>query len=75
MPIVLIIMIVASLLAQALRPKPKPPPAATLADVNIPTIEQGTPVPVPFGDVWCDNWFVLWYGDLGNVPIKAKGKK
>ena len=75
MPVTLIIFIVASLLSYALRPKPKAPPAATLAEINLPTIDQGTPVPVVFGEVWVDSWMVLWYGDLSNQPIKSKSKK
>lgn len=71
----LVIMIVAALIQYATRPKIKPPPAATLNDVQIPTIDQGTPVPVVFGEVWVDNWMVLWYGDLHNSPIKSKGGK
>jgi len=71
----LVIMIVAALISYATRPKIKPPPAATLNDVQIPTIDQGTAVPVVFGEVWVDNWMVLWYGDLSNQPIKQKGGK
>lgn len=71
----LVIFIVSALIQLATRPKVKPPAAATLNDVNIPTIAQGTPVPVVFGEVWADNWMVLWYGDMHNQPIKQKGGK
>jgi hypothetical protein len=71
----LIVMVVAMLLSYALRPTQPPPAAKTLADVSVPTIEQGTPVAVVFGDVWVDQWFVLWYGDLRVAPIYASGKK
>ncbi len=71
----LVIMIVSIIVQLATRPHIKPPPAATLNDVNIPTIAQGTPVAVVFGDVWVENWMVLWYGALRNTPIKSKGKK
>lgn len=71
----LAIFIVSALLSYALRPKPKAPPAATLQDVNIPTIDQGTPVAVAFGEVWSDQWMVLYYGDLSNRPIKQSGGK
>lgn len=71
----IVIAIVSLVISYAMRPKIKPPPAATLNDVNIPTIDQGTPVAVVFGDVWIENWMVLWYGDLSNSPIKKGGKK
>lgn len=71
----LVIMIIALILSEALKPKPQVPNAATLNDVSIPTIEQGTPVGVVFGDVWVDSWAVLWYGDLKADPIKSGGKK
>ncbi|CAJ0862007.1 MULTISPECIES: hypothetical protein [Ralstonia] len=69
------VLIVTALLSTALRPRQKDPPAATLQDVNVPTVDQGTPVPVVFGEVWIENWMVLWYGDLRVTPIKSGGKK
>lgn len=71
----LAVMLVAVVLTYALRPKPEGQSPATLADVSIPTIDQGTPVTVVFGDCWIDNWMVLWYGDMGVQPIKGGGKK
>lgn len=71
----LVIMIVAYILSQALRPKPQTPAPANLSDLRIPTIQQGTPVAVAFGDVWIDQPFVLWYGDLRSQAITEGGKK
>ena len=71
----LAVMVVSMILSYALRPKPQAPAAATLKDVQIPTIQIGTAMPVVFGDVWVDNWMVLWYGDLSTQPIKSGGKK
>jgi len=71
----LAIMVVAAILAYALTPKPQPPEAATLDDVNIPTTEIGLPVGVIFGEVWIDDSHILWYGDLSNTPIYASGGK
>ena len=65
------IMIVASYLAQALAPKPKQPIAASLYDFNVPTADDGTPVPVIFGTVWITGFNVLWYGALRTTPVKA----
>lgn len=71
----LVIMIVSLIIQLVTRPHPQKPPAATLNDVNIPTIAQGTPICVVFGDVRLNNWMVLWYGALRNSPIKSGGKK
>ncbi|MDE4924373.1 hypothetical protein PQH03_07000 [Ralstonia insidiosa] len=71
----LVIMVVSYILSVALKPHPQDPPSATLQDVNVPTVDQGTPVPVVFGEVWVENWMVLWYGDLRVAPIKSGGKK
>lgn len=71
----LALLIISAVLSVALRPKIKPPPAATTQDISLPTIKAGTPVPVAFGDVWIDQWFVLDYGGLGNSPIKEKPNK
>lgn len=71
----LIILVIAAILSYALRPKPQTPPAATLDDVSIPTIEIGKPVAVVFGECWVDDSNVIWYGDLQNSPIYASGGK
>jgi uncharacterized membrane protein len=71
----LIIMVVAAILSYALRPKPQNPPAATLADVSVPTTEIGKPVAVVFGEVWIDDSNIIWYGDLSNTPIYATSGK
>lgn len=73
--VALVVMIVSLIIQLVTRPHQHKPVAATLGDVQIPTIDQGTPVAVPFGEVWADNWMVLWYGDLRNTPIKKGSKK
>ena len=70
----LVIMVVSIIIQLVTRPHPPKPPAATLNDINIPTIDQGTPIAVVFGEVWVDNWMVLWYGALRTTPIKQGGK-
>lgn len=52
--------------------KPKP---AMLEDFDFPQIEEGTPQSVVFGDVWIEDWMVLWYGNLRTSPVKADGGK
>lgn len=71
----LVIMIIAMILSAAMRPKPQTPQPAGISDVKVPTIQQGTPVAVVFGDVWIDQPFILWYGDLRSQAITVGGKK
>lgn len=48
-------------------PSPKP---ASLSDVDVPTAEEGRPVPVVFGMALIRGANVVWYGDLKAEPIK-----
>jgi hypothetical protein len=69
-------LVVSLVLSYALRPDPPPPPpAADLEDLDVPTAEQGRPVPVLFGrrEIAAPN--TLWYGDLKAKPIKRSGGK
>ena len=43
-----------------------------IADFDVPTAEEGRPVPVIFGTVRVTGSNVLWYGDLYNQPIIKK---
>lgn len=59
-----------------LTPKPDVPKKATLEDFDFPQMEEGTPQSVVFGDVWIEDFYVLWYGNMRTSPIKTKsGKK
>lgn len=66
---------IAYALTTALAPKPPEPPPAALEDFNIPTAEEGRPVPVVFGTVLITGPNVIWYGDLRTRRIKSKGGK
>lgn len=69
------IMIVSAIISYALTPKPPTPKPAALSDFDVPTAEEGRPIPVIFGTVWIKSPNVLWYGDLRATPIKSGGKK
>ena len=56
-------------------PKAETPKPAALEDFNFPQVEEGTPQAVIFGDVICDGWQVLWYGNMRTSAIKSKGGK
>jgi hypothetical protein len=65
-----IYMVIAAIISIALAPKPPKPKAATLEDFDLPTAEEGRPVPVVFGTVRITGSNVLWYGDLSTQKIK-----
>ncbi|MFO0336120.1 MAG: hypothetical protein ACK53C_14095 [Pseudomonadota bacterium] len=69
------LLIVSAYLSAALAPKPKPPEAAGLGDVDAPTAQEGGAIPVIFGTVWLRAPNVVWYGDLRTTPIRKKGGK
>lgn len=71
----IVFMLVSYALAVHMAPKPEKPKPAALADFEIPTAEEGRPIPVVFGTVRINGPNVIWYGDLRTVPIKTKGGK
>lgn len=69
------VMIVAAVVSYALTPKPPQPKPAALQDFDVPTAEEGRPIPVIFGTCWIKGANCLWYGDLTSEPIRTKGGK
>lgn len=67
------ILIASFLLTAALTPKPEKPKPAAFDDFDFPQFEEGTPQSVVFGDVWCSDWMVLWYGNYRTSAIKKSG--
>lgn len=68
-------MFVASLvISQALQPKAQKPKAATMADFDMPTTDDGTPKTVVFGDVWLTDWCVIGAGNFRAEEITKKQK-
>lgn len=70
-----IITVVSAGIAIALSPKPPKPKPASIEDFQIPTSEEGRPLPVIFGTVRVRGPNVLWYGDLWTVAIRESGGK
>jgi len=67
-----IVMFVVSL-ALSYYTRPKPPeaqPAGTLADIKVPTAEEGREIPVLFGTRDISNQNCVWYGNLKTRAIK-----
>lgn len=56
--------------------QPKPPKAKPSAfeDFQFPTIEDGTPKMVVFGDVWITDWCVIGVGNYRTSPIIKRQK-
>lgn len=71
----LAIFIVSMILSIALAPKPPKPAPASIQDFDVPTAEEGRPIPVVFGTVLITGANVIWYGDLRTSPIKTKSGK
>lgn len=71
----IIVAIVAAVVTAALAPKPEPPKPSTLDDFDVPTADDGRPIPWVFGTVWIKGPNVLWFGDLRSTAIKSSGGK
>lgn len=71
----LAVLVVSSYVSAALAPKPPKPKPASLTDFDVPTAEEGRPIPVVFGTVWVTGPNVIWYGDLSTKAIKTSGGK
>lgn len=69
------ILIVSALISYALAPKPPSPKPARLKDFDIPTADEGRPIPVVFGTVRVTGSNVIWYGNLRADPIKSSAGK
>ena len=67
--------IVTSIISHLLAPKPPKPKPAALSDFDVPTADEGKPVPVVFGTVLVKGPNVVWFGDLRTSPIKSGGGK
>jgi len=67
--------VVGALVASMFASKPAKPKAAALDEFDLPTAEDGRPIPVAFGSCWSNDANVLWYGDLRTTPIKSKSGK
>ena len=72
--IMLIVSVVSAAISYALAPKPPQPKPAAFADIDFPQSDEGTEVPVVFGQVWSKGWMVLTVGNYRTSPVKSKGK-
>lgn len=73
--VMLALMVASVLIQSALAPKPSEPTAASLADFDMPQVDEGTPQAVVFGEAWSGDWQVLGYGNFRTSAVKAKQAK
>lgn len=71
----LAMMVASILISAALAPKPASPKPATMDDMNIAQVKEGTPQSVIFGEVWTGDQQILGYGDFRTSAVKAKQAK
>lgn len=69
----LAVMVIGSILAYALAPKPPKQRAPALEDFDVPTAESGRPIPWVFGTRKIKDPNCIWYGDL-EVRTKTKDR-
>ena len=70
-----VVFIAAFAVAYAMQPKPPEPPPSSLSDFNVPTASPGKPIGVVFGTYLVQSPNVVWYGDLGYIPVISGGGK
>ena len=71
----LVVAVIIAVAAVAMAPRPPEPKPPTLRDIDVPTAEEGRPIPVVFGTYVVRSPNIVWYGDLGYKPVKSKGGK
>jgi len=67
----IIIFLISTAITIATMPKPTKPKAALLGDIEVPTAEEGVPLPIVFGTVNVRSANVMWNGDFLSRPIKG----
>lgn len=69
----IVVLIISTAISYAMMPKPPAAqPPSEISDFDVPTAEEGRPIPVVFGTVKIKGANVLWYGDLRSSPITKR---
>jgi len=71
----LVFAIVVIIAAVVLQPKPPGTKPASLSEIDVPTADQGKPIPKVFGKRIVQSPNIVWYGDLGYNKITQSGSK
>ena len=73
--VALVILVIAVVLVIVLAPKPPQANAPEFEEPEIPTANEGSPIPVVFGKHIVKSSNVVWYGDIAYAPVKSEGGK
>ena len=74
--VIALIQIAAAVLIQAaLAPRQAPPKPAAFDEFDFPQAEEGTPIPVTFGDCWTEDWTVIGVGNYRTSAIEQDTSK
>ncbi len=65
----IIIAVVAIILALVLAPKAAQHTPPEFEELDVPTAEEGRPIPVVFGTFTVKSTNTVWYGDIAYEPI------
>lgn len=71
----LVYAIVVVVLAIALAPRTPGQKPASLEEIDVPTAQEGKPIPKVFGRRIVQSPNIVWYGDLGYNKVKKSGSK
>lgn len=69
----LALLVVSFIIRTVFAPKPQDAKPAALKDFDFPQVEEGTPQPVIFGEVWTTDWMVLGVGNYRSRAITSSG--
>lgn len=67
--------VIVLIVAVALAPKPPGQEPPSLGDMDVPTAEQGRPIPKVFGTYVVQSPNIVWYGDLSYNKVTSSGGK
>lgn len=73
--IIIIAALVAVAVSIAMAPKPPSVDPQSLGEGDLPTAEEGKPIPVVFGTYTIKSPNIVWYGDIGYKAVKTSSGK
>jgi len=71
----LVYLLIVVIIAVALQPKTPEQKPPSLDEIDVPTAEQGRPIPVVFGTYVVQSPNIVWYGNLHFNKVRQKGGK
>lgn len=71
--VILAISLIATAVALQVRPPEQKP--ASFEDINLPTADEGRPIPVVYGTYLVQAPNVVWWGNPSTEPVRTKSGK